>query len=115
MVLRSLREVTEEFEKLKLETEMLENQMLKEEICSSCFYKHMREQDVQLEIVINIILSISRREVQEEFQKIKLEIEMTKNKMSKGKFCPSCYCKQLSEEIVKLKILVSIILSMFII
>ncbi|KAG5574976.1 hypothetical protein H5410_055110 [Solanum commersonii] len=51
MVLRSLREVTEEFEKLKLESEMLENHMLKEEICSSCFYKHMRKQDVQLEIV----------------------------------------------------------------
>ncbi|KAG5574977.1 hypothetical protein H5410_055111 [Solanum commersonii] len=49
----------------------------------------------------------SRREVQEEFQKIKLEIEMTKNKMLKGKLCSSCYCKQLREEIVKLKILVT--------
>lgn len=58
MMLRSYMKATEEFFKLKLESEKLENHKLKKEICSSCFNKKMRELDVQLEIMVSIIISI---------------------------------------------------------
>lgn len=57
----------------------------------------------------------SRREIQEEFQKITLKIDILNNNMMNGILCSSCYVKYMRKENAKLRILVSIILSMYII
>uniref|UniRef100_K4D4U5 Uncharacterized protein n=1 Tax=Solanum lycopersicum TaxID=4081 RepID=K4D4U5_SOLLC len=102
---KSYMKATEEFFKLKLESEKLENHKLKKEICSSCFNKKMRELDVQLEIMMASTDHDFEKEIQEEFQKITLKIDILNNNMMNGILCSSCYVKYMRKENAKLRIL----------